>query len=121
MTWLATLHGDADHLGAEGAAAAENAVRDALQAIADKLVPDGHVGVGATFHGSTTGEQNLLQPDAPTDPGPPVTGEPVETTPVEAPAPGEAVDQEQEQLPGPASAALDEGSAAEGTAPEPAS
>ena len=118
MTWIATLHGDVTHLGADAAAEAEARVRDALQTIADTLVGDGHVGVAATFHGSTTGDQNLLQPDAPVDPGPPVTGEPVATLPVEAPAPGEGVDQEQEQLPGPASAALPEQSADEGTAPE---
>lgn len=121
MTWIATLHGDASHLGAEAAAAAEAHVRDALQAIADQLVPDGHVGVAATFHGSTTGDQNLLQPDAPVDPGPPVTGLPEISEPVEAPTPGEGVDQEQEQSAGPPAAPLPEQSADTGTAPEPAS
>lgn len=118
MTWLASLHGHADHANADDAAAAEAKVRDALQTIADQLVDDGHVGVAATFHGEHTGDTNLLQPDAPVDPGPPATGEAVPTTPVEAPAPGEGGDQEQEQVPGPAHDALPDQAADEGTAPE---
>lgn len=89
MTWIASLHGDVSNLSAEAAAAAEEHVRDALQAIAEQLVPDGHVGVAATFHGTTTGDVNLLQPDAPTDPGPPVTGVPVISEPTEAPDPAQ--------------------------------
>jgi len=118
MTWIATLHGDVTHLGADAAAEAEAKVRDALQTIADALVGDGHVGVAATFHGSTTGDQNLLQPDAPVDPGPPVTGLPVVTEPVEAPAPGEAVDQEPDESAGPPAAPPSDGSADQDTAPE---
>lgn len=64
MTWLATLHGDLDHLPAEAAAAAEAAVRDALARVAGGLVADGHQGVGATFQG-TTGTVDLLNPAPP--------------------------------------------------------
>lgn len=79
MTWTATLHGDTEGLDAEAAAKAEGAVRDALESIAGGLVPDGHTGVGATFHGQYTGDVNLLAPGEPTDAGPQTgaSGDPV--------------------------------------------
>lgn len=64
MTWLATLHGDLDHLPAEAAAAAEAAVRDALARVAGSLAAEGHQGVGATFQGSA-GTVDLVNPPAP--------------------------------------------------------
>ena len=71
MTWTASLHGDVEALG-EDAERAERAVADALRSIVEGLVPAGHTGVGATFHGSTTGDINLIAPGEPVDAGPSV-------------------------------------------------
>jgi len=73
MGWLATLHGDVSGLDPEHAAQAEAKVRDALAAVAGGLADDGHVGIGATFHGTRTGDVNLLAPGDTPD-GAPVGG-----------------------------------------------
>ena len=70
MGWLATLHGDVDHLDPDHRVQAEAKVRDALQGVAGGLADDGHQGIAATFHGTTTGDVNLLEPGTTPDAGP---------------------------------------------------
>ncbi len=59
--------------------------------MAGGLAGAGHVGIGATFHGSTTGDVNLLEPGTTPDAGPQdYTGVPV--TPEGTMAPGTAAE-----------------------------
>jgi hypothetical protein len=66
--WIATLHGDTEGLGDE-AEAAESAVRDALQSVAEGLADAGHTGIAATFHSAFGGDTNLLAPGETPDAG----------------------------------------------------
>lgn len=116
MTWVASIHGDADQLGAAAAREAEQRVCDALQAIADGLADAGHQGIAAEFHGSQLGQLNLLQPG---DAGPAgrlveqAPGTAAEPTGPPAEPPADGSDQEQVDAP---PAALPEQSADQGTA-----
>lgn len=116
MTWTASLSGDADQLGADGARAAEQRIKDAVQAIADSLADAGNQGIAASFHGSQLGQLNLLQPG---DPGPagPVHEQAPGTAaePTGPPAAPAAAGSDQEQVDAPP-AALPEQSADQGTA-----
>lgn len=69
MSWLATLHGDTSHLTREDAQKLEAQVKDELAELARDLVPDGHQGVAATFHGEHSGDVNLLTPGETPDAG----------------------------------------------------
>lgn len=118
MTWIATLAGDAEQLGADEARKAETAVRDALQSIADGLAGAGHVGIKAEFHGSQLGQLNLLQPADPTAQAAGVEmapGTAAAPTMVDTPPAADASDQVAPDAP---PAALPEQSAAADPAPQ---